>query len=63
MFVLIPTQIIRVLGFSGVPTVHGLCFLSRNSMFEYFAHAIVNMLLLLTLMLVLPPVYFVTSLC
>ncbi len=34
--------------------MHVLCFLRRNSTFEYFAHVIVNILLLLIPMLVLP---------
>jgi hypothetical protein len=44
----------RVLGFSGVCTVHALCFLPRNSTFEYFAHVIVNILLVIIPMLVIP---------
>jgi hypothetical protein len=54
MFVLIPRYILRVLGFSGVHTLHALCFLRRNSPFKYFAHVIVNILLLLIPTLVLP---------
>ena len=54
MSVLIPTQILRVLGFSGDCTVHALCFLRRNSTFEYFAHVIVNILLVLIPTLVIP---------
>ncbi len=34
--------------------MHGLCFLCRNSTFEYFADVIVNILLLQIPMLVLP---------
>jgi hypothetical protein len=54
MFVLIPTYILRVLGFSGVCTVHTICLLCRNSTFEYFAHVIVNILLVLIPTLVIP---------
>ncbi len=42
------------LGFSGVCTVHALCFLRRNSTLEYFARLIVNILLVLIPMLVIP---------
>ncbi len=34
--------------------MHGLCFLRRNSTFEYFAHVIVNILLVLIPTLVIP---------
>ncbi len=34
--------------------VHALCFLRRNSIFEYFAHVIANILLVLIPMLVIP---------
>ncbi len=54
MFVLIPMKILRVLGFSGVCTVQALCFLRRNSTFEYFAYIIVNILLVLIPTLVIP---------
>jgi hypothetical protein len=37
-----------------VCTVHALCFLRRNSTFEYFAHVIVNILLVLIPTLVIP---------
>ncbi len=54
MFVLIPTQILCVLGFSGVCTAHALCFLRRNSMLEYVKQVIVNILLVLIPLLVIP---------
>ncbi len=34
--------------------MHGLCFLRRNSTFEYFAHVIVNILLVLIPTLAIP---------
>jgi hypothetical protein len=37
-----------------VCTLHALCFLRRNSTFEYFAHVIVNILLVVIPMLVIP---------